>query len=275
MDLRKSRKIVCALLTLIMAIGMLASVGGAVLKYTVCRSTFMEKFLQSGKIIEQCDASYNAMLKSLEEETGIPARIYQAANDKFILTETAVDRMYKNQDASMYNIDKIEVYEKLCKEYLDGSNIKYDSDAVHMAAQRAAEIYSDCYGISNSESLYFFIDDISQKSSGIISLGLLFVIVPIAAIIVIFTKRENLLSQLFASISCCGFSLVLFGIIGIAAGVGKGIMITPQIYADAFVNAIRLDFIFIIMIGAIISALAVYGAVKTNSAVIKKRMMDN
>lgn len=271
MDLRKSRKIICAILTLVMAIGAIMSVGTAVFKYTVCRSTFMEKFLLSDKITQKCDESYNAALETLEEETGIPARIFQAAEEKFILTETAVDRMYNNQDASMYNNDKIEIYEKLCREYLDGNKISYDSKAVHKAAEKAAEIYSDCYGISDSKSIYMFISNINQKSTGVIALGLLFVMLPIAVILVLFTKKERLFTQLFASLSCSGFSLVLFGIVGIAAGIGKGIMITPQIYADAIVRAIRLDFVFIIIVGAVISALSVYGAVKLHKKIVEKR----
>lgn len=274
MDLRKSRKIICVLLTFIMAVGALISVGTAVFKYTVCRNAYMEMFLLSDNMIQQCDDSYNSALEALEEETGIPAEVYQTANDKFILTETAVSRMFSNQNASMYSNDKIEIYEKLCREYLDGNKISYDSTAIHNAAEKAAEIYSDCYGISNSESLYLFINNVQQHGTGVIALGMLFIMLPIAAILILFKKKERLLTQFFASVSCSGFSLVLFGIVGLVAGIGKGIMITPGIYAKAFENAIMLDFVFIIIVGAVVSALAVYGAVKTNDKITEKRIMD-
>lgn len=272
MELKKARNLLCVLFAVITAIGAILTVGTIVTSATLCSSRYMSNKLNSKSIVSQLDASYDAQLQALSAESGIPLRVFQAAKNEFISAETNVQRLFSEQDATMFSEDKTEVFEKLCMEYLDGNGIKYKKADVHLTAEKASSIYSACYGISNGQALSDFINTFKSKTIGFTALGLLLLIIPFVVDLMLFTRNEKLFAQLLNYVTVCGFSLILFGLAGLIFGIGSDIMISPEIYANAIAKVIRTDFLITMIIGIAVSALGIITAVKTNSKIIEKRI---
>lgn len=272
MDLKKARNLLCVLFSVITAMGAILLVGTVVASATLCNSKYMSNRLNSKSIVNQLDASYEAQLQALSAETGIPLAVFQAAKNEFISTETNVQRLFTEQDATMFSEDKTETYEKLCTEYLDGNGIKYKKEDVHMAAEKASSIYSSCYGMSNGQALSDFITTFKSKATGFTALGLLLMLIPFVMVLMLFTKNEKLFAQLFNFATACGFALILFGAAGLIFGIGSDIMLSPEIYAKAVARVIKTDFLIDIIIGILVSVLGIISAVKINKKIIEKRL---
>lgn len=275
MSFQKARNIICIILCAVTALGAVLTVGAFIFSSTLCSSEFMEKRLMSKAVISKCDESYNARLEALSQETGIPVHVFKAASDKFVIAENAVQRLYSGQDTTMFSNDKTEVFEKLCTEYVEGNELKYSKNEITAAAEKATQIYADCYGIADSQPIYDFITSLKNRSSGIMALGLLLIVVPAAVAMMLFSKHEKLLAQLLSFLTASGFAITLSGAVGLIFGIGTNTLITPEIYAKAISQAVRFDFAVILIIGIAVSAAAIFFAVKTNDRIIEKRIEDS
>ncbi|MCM1285966.1 MAG: hypothetical protein NC213_05665 [Acetobacter sp.] len=275
MELKKARNLLCIFFSIIAAIGAILTVGTLVTYSTLCNSRYMSNKLNSKSIVNQLDASYDAKLQALSAETGIPLRVFQAAKNEFISTETNVQRLFSEQDATMFSEDKTEIYERICTEYLDGNGIKYNKADIHMTAEKASSIYSSCYGISNGQALSDFISTFKSKVTGFTALGLLLMIIPFVIVLMLFTKNEKLFAQLLNYVTACGFALILFGLSGLVFGIGSEIMINPEIYANAIIRVIKTDFLISLIIGIAVSVFGIITAIKTNSKIIENRINNS
>ena len=81
-----------------------------------------------------------------------------------ISNSSALTRLYNQDNPDLYSKNQIAQFDSLCKEYLKGNNMQYDEALIHNTAVKAAQAYSDCFGLKNTEA----IADLSALSTAII-----------------------------------------------------------------------------------------------------------
>lgn len=261
---KSSRKTLCFFLTFLMVIGICLFASSTLVRSTICSPKYMGRFLSSNQITEYCDNAFEQRIALLAENSGIPVRVFDASENVGSYTETVVERFYRGSDTSMLTKDKIDVYEKLIIEFLDGNDETYDRDLVHNTAVQAAEIYADCYGVQNIDSFRQFVNDTKNYYGKLSSSGLILVLTSFLLIISMFDNKKKAFMYFLSAFSAAGLSLVFIGIACLIFGIGKGGVITPEVYCDAIFKSINVMLIINILLGAILVAFSTMFSLKLN-----------
>lgn len=261
MSLTKSRKILSVLLSFLIAIGGIMFFGAEITEYTLCNENYMTKVFSSNSLASQCRQNFDERIEVISAKSGIPSRVFEAVFENNAPgIKTAVQRMFSNNNAYLYSEDLVSQFEELCTEYLDGNQISYNKTEVHNAAEYAALVYSDCFGIQNSQEIMSFVEKVDAHYGKYASAGLLFIAVATAMFLIIYSRREDTIRVISTAFTALGASLFLIGICGIIFGFGNSPMLSPQIYSDALARAVDGAFSVAVIIGAIITAAAFTGS---------------
>lgn len=264
-----SRKLLCFLLSLFMVAGICAFTGSTLVRSTLCYQSYMEIFVTSGKVSRYCDNAYNERIAILAENSSIPIRVFDATDNVSGYSETVAGRFYSGSDTTVFTLDKIETYEKLFKEYLDGNDIIYDDEAVHNTAVKAAEIYADSYGMKDTSALKVFVDNAVAEYGRISSIALAVAVISAALIFVMYTDSKKTVKYYTSAFSAAGLSFISVGVISLAVSLGKGSVITPDVYRDAIFSAISVMFVILILLGVVVTAVSTFIALKQNKLIGK------
>lgn len=262
MSLSKSRKIICFLLSVVMVIGFGLFTGVELISHTLCSQMYMEKVFSSDKIKGECEENYENRISILAIDSEIPERVFFTADENVLgKGESAVSKFFNGHDSTLYSKERVETYEKLCLEYLDGNEIEYSKEDVHNVAEKAAMIYSDSFGLKNTDEIKAFVDKVQFSEPKIASFGLFIFTMSAVIIFFLFSKKMDA-AEVYCSVgTATGFSFVLIGIASLIFGLGSNPLITPQIYANAVTLAVKGDFIIAIIIGIFLSIISILGSV--------------
>lgn len=254
---RSSRKLLCAMLSAVITIGSILLISTILINATICSHAYVSKFVETSEIKEYCHNTYNERIALLAENSNIPIRVFEIAQEIDGYSESALDKFFNGSDTTIYTNDRIDTYEAMIKEYLDGNNQSYDETAVHNTAVKAAEIYSDCFGLKDIASLQLFVNNAKACYGRLTSFGLMLIFVPMLIIFMLFTTKKKALDYYFMSASATGLTMIFAAFICLIAGVGKNISITPEIYQSAIFSAINFMLAVVILLGAVITATAI------------------
>lgn len=268
---KSSRKLICFLLSLLMVFGICIFAGSTLVRATLCSKDYMDVFISSDKVAAYCDSSYNARIAVLSENSGIPVRVFEVADDVSGYSETVVSRFYSGSDTTIFTQDKIESYEKLIKEYLDGNEIAYNEPQIHSTAVRAAEIYSDSYGMKNLDSLKVFVDNVISNYGRVSSGGLAILMIAAALIFAMYSDNKKTVKYYTSVFTASGLSFIFIGIAGIIVSLGNGKNITPAVYGDAIFSAVDCMFAILIISGMLVTAVSTVAALRHNKLTKKTR----
>lgn len=270
MFIKSSRKLLCFFLVLIMVIGVSLFAAPTLVRATLCSQSYMSLFLETKSIKSYCDQSYNDRIALLAENSGIPIRVFEVAENIEGYSENALERFYSNYDTTIFTQDKIDTYQTLITEYLDGNDISYNQELVHNTAVKAAEIYADCYGLKNTETFKTFVDDVNASYGKIASIGLVLALAAVLMILVLHSNKKKAVKYYLGALSATGLSFILVGIFCLVFRTGKGARITPAVYGNAIFGAISFMFVILILTGIILTAIATIAALYNNKLLKKK-----
>lgn len=254
MSLRYLRKILSVVLSCMIALGTTALFGFLLVHATVCSESYVSRFVDSNEVSAERKAAFNKRVEALEAKSGIPVRVFDAVyNFSEITDDTAIHRVYSGFDSQLYNEATIDRFEKLCKEYLDGTGTQYDEILIRNTAIEAAEIYSDCFGLKNTQELISFINSFEQDLQTYASLAVILIIFPAVLIFIMFKKADSIFINLLPGFIASGLTLFITGVCGLLFRFGQGAVITPAVYATAFGNAVKGMFVITLFCGAVLS----------------------
>lgn len=254
MSLRYLRKILSVALIFIIALGSTVLFGLALIQTTVCSENYISRFVDSSAVSTERKESFNRRIEALEAKSGIPSRVFDAVyNFNEITNDTAIHRVYAGFDSQLYNEATIDRFEKLCKEYLDGTGKEYDDILVRNTAIEAAKIYSDCFGLRNTQEFISFSDEFEQTFRTHMSIAVVLIVIPVTLIFIMFKKVDAILIHIFPGFIASGLTLFITGICGLLFRFGQGAVITPDIYAEALGNAVKGMFVIALLFGAVLS----------------------
>lgn len=252
MSLKAARNFLSFLLCVIIVMGGMVSVSEVVAHYTICSPRYARHQL-SADIIQQNKKSFEERIDALEAKSGIPARVFTAVYNVDTLNNAIVDSVYAGKDTTLYSIERIDEFEKYCKEYLDGNEIKYNDEYVHQTAIEAARIYSECFGIDNAEAIYSVVERINAQYQTNLSFGLMLMVLAGVMLIVLFSKGKDVIKRVFAALSSLGFALA-FGSVGcLIAGIGQHALVYPSVYENVINRSVTGAFVICIAIGFVLS----------------------
>lgn len=268
---KSSRKLVCFLLSLLMVFGLCVFSGVTLVRATLCNQNYMDLFMSSKKVVHYCDNAYNERIALLAENSAIPIRVFEATKNVSGYSETVASRFYSGSDTTIFTQDKIDTYEKLIKEYLDGNDMRYDEGQVHNTAVKAAEIYADSYGMKNLSVFKDFVDKVINGYGRISSIGLAVVLIAAALIFIMYSDSKKTVKYYISAFSATGLSFIFIGICAWLASVGKGAAITPEIYSKAIFSSVNCMLAILIFTGIVVTAFSTIAALRQNKLTKKTR----
>ncbi len=257
MSLKSSRKVLCVMFSIIIAVGGLMTAGSVAAKCTIGSQMFMDKKLSSESVKKECDNNFKERLEVIADKSDIPVHVFNAVFDaEEAYSETLAKCLFTGGDTSMFSQDKVDLFETLCTEYLDGNNIKYSKQLVHNTAVEAAQAYSDSYGMYNTEGISEFITQVNHNYSKFLSTGLIMMAIGALLINLMFSESRDKTKYSAHGFTAAGLSIALTGIVGLISGIGRHAHISPQLYARVISRAVNSGFIIMIAIGVLILALS-------------------
>ncbi len=257
MSLKKTRKILCLIFAAVMVAGNVLCFGSVLIKGTLCSPDYLKLTFLTKRVEEQCKQNFNDRIQILSLESSIPVRVFETEiklDDE--MGADAVERLFNSLDTSLYTSARIELFEELCTEYLEGNNIKYNKQQVHNTAVKAAEIYADSYGIDNIESMKAFVKETQTKYSRYASIGILLVVISIIAFFSLFSKNKDAFMAMLMGYIATGITFMLTSITALITGIGQSPKIYPSFYADAAANSVRFVFVISLLLGLAIAVVA-------------------
>ena len=157
----------------------------------------------------------------------------------------------------------------MCLEYLNGNNIKFKEDDVERTAREAAEIYTQTCTLQSSDYLRVIVNVIKDNSPGLALIAFVACLVCAVLMFILYSGKNNSFGYVGAGISACGIALSLTALISLLLGFGKGLLISPQAYYEAFCSVLNLFFMFMILLGLIETAVGTI--ILLNVEAVKKR----
>lgn len=270
MSLRKSRKIISIILAVLIACGSVLFFGTLITKATIMSEKYTSYVFNKAGVNESCKKAFSNQVKVLEEQSGIPARVFNSVyNFNDTSGGTAIERLFSSNNTTLNTNSQTEKFEKLCKEYIEGNNMQYDEKLIHNTALKATQAYSDCFGMKNTEQISSFIQDVNNHYQSYLSIGALLFIVPLVLFIILFRRSLDVAFNLFSALTISGMTFITSGIASLIAKVGLH-DITPQIYQQAFYDCVKGACFVSIIFGVLLTAISVFANVKITKELDRK-----
>lgn len=259
MTLGKGRTILATVLTVIIAAGGLLFFGAQAVRCTLCNEQYMSEVFASKTVVSKTKENFESQIQVVAAKSNIPAQVFTTILDNNAPSaESAVQRLFRNNSTTFYNEDIVEQFENLCKEYLEGNSMKYSKNMIHNTAVSAAQAYSDSFGIKEPTQAKEFVNQVKANYGKFSSTGLLAIVVAYAPLVFLFSKRKDVKMVTCGALSAIGLAMVLTGIICLLLTVNIHPLITPELYSNAIVVAVRGMLGAVSALGAIIIGLSVY-----------------
>ena len=155
-NLSKTRNIISVILCAVIAVLTTLMLTAFTLQATFGNKNFVEKFLITDNLVSQCEKELDENYTALEIKSGIPKRIFLSVEKDFSTKDSlklAAENMFSNESSTLYSQERVDYFYKICTEYLDVKKISYNKSNVRNTARQAAEIYSNCVGMHNTDSV--------------------------------------------------------------------------------------------------------------------------
>ena len=269
-NLSKTRNIISVILCAVIAVLTTLMITAFTLQATFGNKNFVEKFLVTDNLVSQCEKELDENYTALEIKSGIPKRIFLSVEKDFSTKDSlklAAENMFSNESSTLYSQERVDYFYKICTEYLDVKKISYNKSNVRNTARQAADIYSNCVGMHNTDSVNAAIIEFSGSCSRV-GFGAFFVaLVAFGAVLYVYRKKEQ--GYLY-SVSgwLAGSGGVLLGsILCLILKVGSKFDFSPAVYSQCFYSMTKYFFAILAAVSAVATALLIWAVF-----IIKKKV---
>lgn len=259
MGTKATRKILSIIIAVVIAIATVCASASCVVGITFASRGFLQEHIVTDAVVAECTNQLKAKYAVLEEESGIPARVFETAIENYDVRENltlAVSYVFGDESAELYSRERVNYFYGLCEEYALGNSIAFEKNDLLATAEKATEIYSQAVGIHNADSMVEYISVFRQSCNKATSTSLVAIIICTVLLIIMYKKRENAVSLLVGGISGGGVALIFGAIISLIARVGSDFAVSPAVYQQAFAGMVRLYLLYLIIVGFVLVALA-------------------
>ena len=193
-NLSKTRNVISVILCAVIAVLTTLMLTAFTLQATFGNKNFVKKFLVTDNLVSQCEKELDENYTALEIKSGIPKRIFLSVEKDFSTKDSlklAAENMFSNESSTLYSQERVDYFYKICTEYLDVKKISYNKSNVRNTARQAAEIYSNCVGMHNTDSVNTAIIEFSGSCSKVGFGAFLVALVAFGAILYVYRKKEQ------------------------------------------------------------------------------------
>ena len=257
----KTRNIIAVILCAVIALSTALMLTAFTLQATFGNKSFVEKFLVTDNLVSQCEKELDENYSALEIKSGIPKRIFLSVEKDFSTKESlklAAENMFSSESSTLYSQERVDYFYKICTEYLDVKKISYNKSNVRNTARQAAEIYSNCVGMHNTDSVNAALIEFSGSCSKV-GFGAFFAaLVAFGVILYVYRKKEQ--GYLY-SVSgwLAGSGGVLLGsILCLILKVGSKFDFSPAVYSQCFYSMTKCFFAILAAVSAVATALLIW-----------------
>mgnify|MGYP001084528528 FL=1 len=260
-NLSKTRNIISVILCAVIAVLTTLMLTAFTLQATFGNKSFVKKFLVTDNLVSQCEKELDENYTALEIKSGIPKRIFLSVEKDFSTKDSlnlAAENMFSNESSTLYSQERVDYFYKICTEYLDVKKISYNKSNVRNTARQAAEIYSNCVGMHNTDSVNAAIIEFSGSCSKVGFGAFLVALVAFGAILYVYRKKEQ--GYLY-SVSgwLAGSGAVLLGsILCLILKVGSKFDFSPAVYSQCFYSMTKYFFAILAAVSAVTTALLIW-----------------
>ena len=245
MGLSETRKILSIILSVIIAISSAAIIVSILINSIVTSEEFLEKVIITDDMVSQCDAQLTEKYKALATETGIPERVFNQVKEDYGVKDSlvrALQNVFNEEDAALYNKSVVDYFEKLCTEFLKDSEMDYQQPDVRRTAEKATMIYCDTVGFHNvatSQKRINLMKDICSKV-GFIAVFIL--VIGLILLAVIYADRQKGFLYALMGVSAGAFGTFITAVFCFIGRVWNNIQLTPTVFQNAVSDIMKLYF---------------------------------
>ncbi|MFR5875343.1 MAG: hypothetical protein ACLUFN_02510 [Eubacterium sp.] len=259
MGLRATRKLLSVILAVLTAACTVLMLASFVVTSTLSSQGYITKHLINETLVAECESQLNIKYDALALKSGIPARVFEMAASEYGVEEslnTAAQYIFSEESATLYNQDRVDYFCKLCTEYLEGNDISYKKEYVQNTAEEAAQIYSDCIGIHNADTVKDNISGLNQSCAKIGSAALVVIVAALILLTVMYKTKSTAYLYSAGAAAGGGIAATIGSLVCLIAKVGSDFAVEPAIYQQSFSAMIRLYFIILLIVSIAFSAIA-------------------
>ena len=254
-----TRKIISVILTIIISVSSVIMLSSLVLMMTFSRPSFIENHFVNDKIALACEEQLDIKYNALSAESGIPSRVFEMVKEDYNTSEAvelAVTNLFSEDNESFYSKDRVNYFENLCREYLDGNDISYSDDNVHRVAEKATKIYSNTVGVHNVSVIRDNLSAYNNACSRVMSTAFVIAVFAGALLYVLYKRKANALSFIASGLAGGGVATFIGGAMCAIAKLGKGFAIYPDVYKQSFVSMVNIYFVNVMCAGLLCMAIS-------------------
>ena len=241
MGLPETRKLLSVIITVVTAIATAALIIAFVMSSTVSSISFFEKIAISGELVSACEEQLDSKYTVLEAETGIPKRVFDRAKDDYKIEDTLKGELmkaYNGERTPLYDDSMVEYFTRLCTEFLDESDTKYDKKNVETVGKKAAEIYSETVGFKGTELTASRLSALKNRCSKAELVSVLAILTGTLLLAIIYANRQKGLVYTFCGIAAGGAGAAAGALLSCAFDVWGKLAITPAALNTAVSKAL-------------------------------------
>lgn len=252
MSLKKSRNIISVILTIVLAFSLAAGSSVFLIKETFANSAFIDRALITDELAAECEKQLNLQFDALALKSGIPSRVFTNIETDNSVKDTlkySVSLIFSDESGKVMLENRKEYFYNMCAEYLDGNNIAYNDEDIERTALEAAQIYLGVCTVQNYKQLSVAAEAISQTAPKFSFAAIVTMVICAVLLLFLYSGKNESFGYIGSGISASGIALVFIALLSLITGCGKGILITPQAYYDAYCSALHIFYAFMILLG--------------------------
>lgn len=235
MGLKSTRKIITALLTVLVIFSLQAAVMGFLGSTVAGNKKLYVNAVSHSALAAECEKQLDNKYTVLAHQSGIPKDVFTSVMTKYDTASSlsqAAEYLFDENDAELRNGARQQYFYDTCKEYLDANNITYDDADIQNTAQEASDIYSDTVGIHNLEFLKNSVADIRENSAKAMSFFVVFAAIGIGSICLMYKKKAQKLLYSSHCVLGAGVSSVLASVLTLVFREHKSLSAYYQVFYD-------------------------------------------
>lgn len=256
MDLSVTRRILSVIIAVFTALAVCVLAVSMLFSPTLGSQDFLEKRFVTEELEAECNAQLDVKFAVLAAESGVPLRVFQAAETNYS-TKTALTSAFRNlfgdEAPELYNQSMIDYFNKLIAEYLDAANTPYQSENVYCVAEQAAKIFSETVGLHHTGAAKIRFDAMRSLARRATVVSAILLVICLALLLLLYRNSLKALTYLFAGMAAGGFGTLLGTLLCLITRVHTRVAISPLIYRDIFAGMLRVYFVYLALLSAVIT----------------------
>lgn len=274
MGIGETRKVLSIMLSVLLAVIMALTGALLVMNLTLSNRAFLEQNVVTATLTDECEKQLDAKFAVLEEETGIPIRVFQAITVEYPV-ETTLKMAFQNafgaEDSTFYNHTLIDYFYHLCEEYLEESKASFTEEEVQLAANKAAVIFSETVGLHEVDFVNTKLLALRHTVSSLLAVAVVGLVLCVILMLMLYTDRSKAAGYLLYGAAGGALGMLLGSLGCLVTKAHTNLLLLPSIYASVVGEMVKKYFLLTAAAGAVLLVIFYAALFLTNKQGSKRK----